>query len=163
MCLQLCCGSTSPSDRPPWPGSGDGDLPTSRTSSSGVMVAEARGHLVPLPGMSPWSLLVATPLDEFSLHCHHQRDGLSFMPGLSTVMTLLMAKVFPKSHKRFLGIREDSVPLVRCFFQCLGLVPSFFGMCLLHICCSSCQKFCVAAMWVLSGARRGDREVESCA
>lgn len=24
-------------------------------------MAEAREHLVPLPGMSPWSLLVATP------------------------------------------------------------------------------------------------------
>lgn len=39
---------------------------------------------------------------------------------------LLMTKVFPKSHKLFLRIREDSISLVRGFFQCLRLVAFLF-------------------------------------
>lgn len=41
-------------------GSGDWDLPTSRTLVFGVMVAEGRGTLFPLPEVSSWSLLMAT-------------------------------------------------------------------------------------------------------
>lgn len=79
------------------------------------------------------------------------------MPGLLTVMTVLMAKVFPKSHKLFLGIREDSTPLARSFFQCLGLIPSFF-----FACYTSAAPHARTSMWVLSGGRRDEREVESC-
>lgn len=145
---------------------GMGIFPCPELHFFGVMVAEGRGHLCPFA----WSVLLkpagghallTVPLGGFFTSA--TTKGVACPSCLSTVMTLLMAKVFPKSHKLFLGIREDSVPLVRGFFQCLGLVPSFFGICLLHICCSSCQNFCVAAMWALSGGRRGEREVESCA
>lgn len=79
------------------------------------------------------------------------------------MMTFLMAKVFPKSHKLFLGIKEDSTPIVRGFSQSSGvrLAPSFyfahFSSAALHARTSALQQ-CECF-----GGRRGEREVESCA
>lgn len=83
------------------------------------------------------------------------------MPGLPTVMIFLIAKVFPKSHKLFLGIREDSTPIVRGFFLCVRLAPSFYfahsSSDAPHARTSALQQ-CECF-----GGRRGEREVESCA
>ena len=92
----------------------------------------------------------------FFPHCSHHRAHLRFMPGLSTVMTFLIVKVFPKSH-RLMGSghqrrsRNDSEKfLLMSWTGTIFFLPAAHLLLLMssHLHCSN-EWF-----WMAAGVRR---------